>query len=127
MKGLATKEIETVNAKRNKDNASLIFTGASLIAAIVRFEHVMNNMPQSKLRYSGDKFVLFQVLGQVDDKFIAAKILGKSNKTQNTTEFLVLFDQHAVHERIRLENNLKGTFHLIIAKKKVYNIIRVGM
>lgn len=46
----------------------------------------------------------FQVLGQIDNKFIATIIKGKSDQS----EFLVLFDQHAVHERIRLEDNLAG-------------------
>lgn len=53
-------------------------------------------------------FIWFQILGQVDSKFIAAKIKSKSNKDDE--EFLVLFDQHAVHERIRLENHLAGKF-----------------
>ncbi|XP_059160335.1 uncharacterized protein LOC131943953 [Physella acuta] len=40
-----------------------------------------------------------QVIGQVDNKFIACMLEGCSSKSQ----LLVLFDQHAVHERIRLE------------------------
>lgn len=35
-------------------------------------------------------------------------------------EYLVLFDQHAVHERIRLENNLKGTYLSMIHYIIVY-------
>ncbi|XP_013174086.1 PREDICTED: protein PFC0760c-like isoform X2 [Papilio xuthus] len=45
-----------------------------------------------------------KVLGQVDRKFIVAEL-----KSENLNmKHLVLFDQHAVHERIRLEENLSG-------------------
>lgn len=53
------------------------------------------------------KLLNHQVLAQVDNKFIAAKVKGRNIHKKDTSEYLVLFDQHAVHERIRLENNLQ--------------------
>ena len=50
-----------------------------------------------------------KVIGQVDDKFIS--ILTKDN-------FLMLLDQHAVDERIRLEK--------IIESKKYRNAKKIG-
>ena len=48
------------------------------------------------------------VLGQVDKKFIAAT-LEKEDKDKGTRRrLLVLFDQHAVHERIRVEALIQG-------------------
>lgn len=40
------------------------------------------------------------IIGQVDNKFIAA--------IKEDDKLLLLFDQHAVHERIRLEKLSKG-------------------
>lgn len=45
------------------------------------------------------------VLNQWDSKFIVTKIC------LNNSDVLVLFDQHAVHERIRLEKLLKGKYY----------------
>lgn len=53
------------------------------------------------------------VIGQVDKKFIAV--------IKETDNLLLLFDQHAVHERIRLEKLLKGTenpFKIIISESE---------
>ncbi|KAG7309590.1 hypothetical protein JYU34_004054 [Plutella xylostella] len=77
-----TKDIVKVNQKLSKDNASLNFDAVNLRAA--------------------------ELQGQVDDKFIAATIKGKTGQTGGLKKYLVLFDQHAVHERIRLESNLAG-------------------
>lgn len=59
--------------------------------------------------------ILFQVLGQVDCKFIGAIMKKRSEQTKERSEYeyLILFDQHAVHERIRLEMNLAGTVPLV--------------
>ncbi|XP_047026301.1 uncharacterized protein LOC124634685 [Helicoverpa zea] len=76
----ATKNIHKFESKVKKDNASLIFDETSLKDA--------------------------KVLGQVDCKFIAAIMKKRSCETKETAEYLILFDQHAVHERIRLERNL---------------------
>nr|XP_049693316.1 uncharacterized protein LOC110375659 [Helicoverpa armigera] len=75
-----TKNIHKFESKVKKDNASLIFDETSLKDA--------------------------KVLGQVDCKFIAAIMKKRSCETKETAEYLILFDQHAVHERIRLERNL---------------------
>ncbi|OWR41434.1 MutL protein 1 [Danaus plexippus plexippus] len=49
-----------------------------------------------------------EILGQIDRKFIATKMNGK--KTDVNVDFLVLFDQHAVDERVKLERNLAEYF-----------------
>nr|XP_032516278.1 GATA zinc finger domain-containing protein 14-like isoform X1 [Danaus plexippus plexippus] len=49
-----------------------------------------------------------KILGQIDRKFIATKMNGK--KTDVNVDFLVLFDQHAVDERVKLERNLAEYF-----------------
>ncbi len=46
-----------------------------------------------------------RIIGQVDKKFIAAIVKARE-------EVLVFFDQHAVHERIRLEALTEGMSHL---------------
>ncbi|XP_052749970.1 putative uncharacterized protein DDB_G0282133 isoform X3 [Galleria mellonella] len=76
-----TADIERVNTKLHKENSSITFDAIALKSA--------------------------KVLGQVDCKFIAA-IMKASDKS---TDYLVLFDQHAVHERIRLETNLSDYFN----------------
>ncbi|XP_063370808.1 uncharacterized protein LOC134659124 [Cydia amplana] len=73
----ATRDIQRVDIKLHKENACLTFNAESLQNA--------------------------KVLGQVDRKFIATILNANSNDAHS---FLVLFDQHAVHERIRLEQNM---------------------
>ncbi|KAJ0177862.1 hypothetical protein K1T71_006735 [Dendrolimus kikuchii] len=80
LKETATKTIEKFSIKLVQDNASLKFSGQHLKDA--------------------------KILGQVDGKFIAAIIDGFCTRSYEIPKFLVLFDQHAVHERIRLERNL---------------------
>ncbi|XP_075976491.1 uncharacterized protein LOC142976808 [Anticarsia gemmatalis] len=79
---LTTKDIHKFKNKVHKENASLAFDETSLKEA--------------------------QVLNQVDCKFIAVVMKEKYRESEIASEYLVLFDQHAVHERIRLENNLEG-------------------
>ncbi|XP_023705296.1 uncharacterized protein LOC111863317 isoform X2 [Cryptotermes secundus] len=55
--------------------------------------------------FSKDIFSNLQVLGQMDNKFIVTLVGPRSGQNQNV---IVLFDQHAVHERIRLESLMKG-------------------
>ncbi|XP_067680769.1 DNA mismatch repair protein Mlh3-like [Haliotis asinina] len=45
----------------------------------------------------------FQVLGQVDNKFIACVLQTEEPNTSKAPDLIVLFDQHAAHERVRLE------------------------
>lgn len=56
----------------------------------------------TECRFQKEDLQQMRVIGQVDNKFIVAKSL------VNGKESLVLFDQHAVHERIRLERLLQG-------------------
>ena len=57
------------------------------------------------------------MLGQVDAKFILAIIKGRISASGNSSNFLALFDQHAVDERIRLESNIKGKLFFKISHK----------
>ncbi|CAH1635731.1 unnamed protein product [Spodoptera littoralis] len=77
---LATKNVHKFQTKVKKDHASLVFDENSLKNAAV--------------------------LGQVDCKFIAAVMENHCVEQTETSQYLMLFDQHAVHERIRLEKNL---------------------
>ena len=63
------------------------------------------------VRVEKEDLINVKVLGQIDDKFIAIV-------TQNTN-FLLLLDQHAVDERIRLETLLARKF--ITSKHKITN------
>ncbi len=58
-------------------------------------------------KFDKSMFGSLEVVGQVDRKFIAAKIKVKETD-DNEDELLILFDQHAVHERIRLESLIEG-------------------
>ncbi|KAJ8967406.1 hypothetical protein NQ314_002913 [Rhamnusium bicolor] len=57
-------------------------------------------LESDNIHFNKTLFDNINVIGQVDGKFIAV-----FEKTKN---LLILFDQHAVHERIRLEGLLKG-------------------
>ncbi|XP_069680721.1 uncharacterized protein [Periplaneta americana] len=54
--------------------------------------------------FTKDMLPKFKVLGQLDNKFIVTLLGPWSGKNMNV---IVLFDQHAVHERIRLESLMK--------------------
>uniref|UniRef100_A0A2H1WC23 SFRICE_005849 n=1 Tax=Spodoptera frugiperda TaxID=7108 RepID=A0A2H1WC23_SPOFR len=77
---LATKNVHKFQTKVKKDHASLVFDENSLKTATV--------------------------FGQVDCKFIAAIMENRHVHPTEASQYLILFDQHAVHERIRLEKNL---------------------
>jgi len=66
------------------------------------------------LRFRSNIFRKMRVLGQVDSKFIAvmARNINTSimEETKSEKSMLLLFDQHAVHERIRLENLTNDNF-----------------
>lgn len=58
-------------------------------------------LPTKRSTFSKDIFGEIVLLGQVDNKFI-----GVIHKNRHQVYF---FDQHAVHERIRVEMLFKGT------------------
>ncbi|KAK6182873.1 hypothetical protein SNE40_010459 [Patella caerulea] len=53
--------------------------------------------------FTKDMLSCMQVLGQVDIKFIACLISTPSNTSTTAPNLLVMMDQHAAHERVRLE------------------------
>ncbi|CAH2040641.1 unnamed protein product, partial [Iphiclides podalirius] len=55
------------------------------------------------LKFNRHSLTDAKVFGQIDKKYIVAELHSESN---NMLKYLVLFDQHAVHERIKLEENL---------------------
>jgi DNA mismatch repair ATPase MutL len=69
------------------------------------------------VRFKRSMFRDLNVIGQMDRKFIAATIRDEDDEDDEDDDerrkggrrrILVLFDQHAVHERIRLETLIKG-------------------
>ena len=60
------------------------------------------------VRFKRSMFQGLSVVGQVDKKFIAATMPHEGGDRSRSGNLLVLFDQHAVHERIRLETLIKG-------------------
>eukprot|EP00039_Didymoeca_costata_P033042 m.40449 g.40449 ORF g.40449 m.40449 type:complete len:787 (+) comp9664_c0_seq2:124-2484(+) len=55
------------------------------------------------LRITKEMFSRMRVLGQIDNKFIPCVLMGKGNKSNS----VVMIDQHAAHERVRLERFIK--------------------
>lgn len=104
---LATEDIHKFKIKVHKDNTSLFFDEISLKEARVRWQRVQWLTLIIFWYFTNNTL---QVLNQVDCKFIAAIMKGRSRECQTLKDYLILFDQHAVHERIRLEKNLTGTF-----------------
>ncbi|XP_037097660.1 DNA mismatch repair protein Mlh3 [Syngnathus acus] len=60
-------------------------------------------------RFSKDMIHSMKVLNQVDNKFLAC-LINTSDDTQSKGNLLVLLDQHAAHERVRLENLIADSF-----------------
>lgn len=51
-----------------------------------------------------------KIINQIDKKFLVGTF----------SDFLILFDQHAVHERIRLENMVKDYLYSNLYKKNIF-------
>lgn len=66
--------------------------------------HPKSNSIPPKSSLKAEMFDSVRLIGQWDKKFILAMV--------EDDKLLVIFDQHAVHERIRLEKLCKGTFVL---------------
>lgn len=126
VKDLTTKEIQKADSKLKKDNASLIFNGDSLKQAkVLKWSQIY--LRKGNYVYKVIACIL-QVLGQVDEKFIAAQIKGRCYQSLEISEYLVLFDQHAVHERIRLENNLAGLrLSLFVNRSKISDSFKTNI
>lgn len=58
--------------------------------------------------FTKDMLKNIQVLGQMDNKFIVCVM--KTDDQATGTELLVVFDQHAAHERVRLEQLTKDCY-----------------
>ncbi|TRY73522.1 hypothetical protein TCAL_11996 [Tigriopus californicus] len=63
-------------------------------------------LPTQSFRFERSMFESLTVLGQVDKKFIAGTIFDENDASTK----LILYDQHAVHERIRLEMILSDQY-----------------
>ena len=76
-------------------------------------EYQHNSSFTNTMLFNVKKFFL-QVIAQVDQKFIICSCccsmhFGSANEKEvNSRHLLVAFDQHAVHERIRLEKLIRG-------------------
>nr|XP_037274208.1 LOW QUALITY PROTEIN: DNA mismatch repair protein Mlh3-like [Rhipicephalus microplus] len=62
-------------------------------------------------KFRKEMLTYVQVIGQVDAKFIACLMPLSKNKIQEES-LIVLFDQHAAHERVRLEWLLENQYEL---------------
>lgn len=67
---------------------------------IPTLQHKNLKVPLNYINYDHQSFKNIQVIGQLDNKFIVALDINSN--------MLVLFDQHAVHERILVEKHFKG-------------------
>ncbi|KAJ1104630.1 hypothetical protein NDU88_002040 [Pleurodeles waltl] len=65
-------------------------------------------------RFTKEMIHSMKVLRQVDNKFIACLINTKSEENANPDgNLLVLVDQHAAHERVRLEQLIAGSYQAV--------------
>ncbi|XP_050349517.1 metacaspase-3-like [Nymphalis io] len=101
VKDIFSKDLNKINYRTDKDNADLIFNSESLKQA--------------------------QILGQVDKKFIAARIQSRCSSDGKSSYFLTLFDQHAVDERVRLERNLSDYFDGIKWKSVAFETFQLKL
>ncbi|CAG2232877.1 MLH3 [Mytilus edulis] len=68
--------------------------------------------------FDKDMLQNFKVLGQVDNKFIACSLqIGESSSSDK--EMLCLIDQHAAHERVRLETFTKEAYDVKDGEKMI--------
>ena len=74
------------------------------------FFRVAAKLAGSHVRFSHDIFDKLNFIGQVDRKFIAVSV--EEDLRTGGRQLFLLFDQHAVHERIRLEDLIKGKKYL---------------
>lgn len=85
-------------------------------AAVAAFKKSRLNC--GAVRFKRSMFRGLSVIGQVDKKFIAATMPHDGDGSgRNSSRLFVLFDQHAVHERIRLETLIKGQLSCVILRR----------
>ena len=70
---------------------------------VVKLKQMRTSKVNESFQFKREMFKNMEVLGQVDCKFIACVVKAKKQE-----HVLVLFDQHAAHERVRLETLLEG-------------------
>ncbi|XP_069118087.1 uncharacterized protein [Argopecten irradians] len=61
-------------------------------------------------KFTKDMLQDVKVIGQVDNKFIACMTSSRTNKMSAVPNLLLLFDQHAAHERVRLQKLTKEAY-----------------
>ena len=74
-----------------------------------------------RLRHEITILIYLQVLGQLDNKFIACSIKYTSKDELNSPpcDLVVLFDQHAVHERVRLETIIDENYEVAESGRRI--------
>ncbi|CAN0408944.1 unnamed protein product [Lampetra planeri] len=70
----------------------------SMNAKAVKVHNILN-----PFKFTKDMFASLQVIQQVDKKFIVCLCTDKGPERQKDLNILILVDQHAAHERVRLE------------------------
>ena len=67
------------------------------------------------VNFKHDLFDKLTLVGQVDKKFIAMSMNKNLDSSADNPdkELLLLFDQHAVHERVRIEQLLEGDITIL--------------
>lgn len=87
--------------------ATMAERGRMIRGAMVRVYNIVH-----PYKFSREMLQSCKVLGQLDKKFIACSIIYPSDNSHECkpSRLVVLFDQHAVHERVRLESIIQENF-----------------
>jgi DNA mismatch repair ATPase MutL len=79
-------------------------------------KHAVQNF--ENMSFTKSLFKNLEMIGQVDCKFIAV--------LEKTKKLILLFDQHAVHERVRLEQLCESRHRSLFVKQKIFTSFSTG-
>nr|XP_045613438.1 DNA mismatch repair protein Mlh3-like isoform X1 [Procambarus clarkii] len=104
---ILTSEVQATTAERGAITKK---------GAVVRVYNIVH-----PYKFSREMLQSCKVIGQLDKKFIACSITYPpyDYHEQRPSELIVLFDQHAVHERVRLEAIIKENFEVLDSGESV--------